>query len=789
MRDDASPSVEQLQAELTELRRLREAEVAALRAELNSRTSERDAAQEQQATTAEVLRVIASSPTDRQTVLEAIASAAARLTESDGAGVLERVGERLTSAATYGGTVTAVDALRASNPNGWSGHALALNTVVNHAYRSRRTIHVPDMEIATQDEFPDSRPLYRIMGNRSQVVAPLLREGEPIGILTVQRFTLRPFTPQQVSLIESFADQAVIAIENARLFSELQESNRQVTEALEQQTALAEVLGIIAASPTDARPVLEAVMHSAIRLSGSRGATLWSLEDGVLQVRANIAGPRAPGDRLAVDARHPVAQALRGRRTVYVADRAAPEAIATYPDAIAHSASASISVPLLRENESIGVLTLLRDRDRPHSPREIVLIEAFANQAVIAIENARLFSELEQRNRALNEALEQQTATAEVLRVIASSPTDLQTVLDTLIASATRLCKAESGTIHQLDGDRPKPVAFSSEEFRRTILERVPEGGGPPLTRESFTGRVILDRRTLHVPDVEAAVLSEFPDSRRTVLWVQHRSLISTPLMRNGAPIGVMSLHVHSEARPFTEQQIALLETFADQAVIAIENARLFSELEQRNHALNEALSQRTATAEILRVIAASPTDLTTVLDTIVASAVRLGDAGSSQIWRVDGDVLRCVAHRITYPDTFDPQVGRSLPITPHTMTGRTVLAGLVIHIADVNRDEVRREFPESAPYTVSGPMTRLHVPLLRDGVGIGMLGVSRLEVRPFTEAQIALLEAFADQAVIAIENARLFSELEQRNADLSEALEQQTVTAEVFACHRLVLN
>jgi len=214
---------------------------------------------------------------------------------------------------------------------------------------------------------------------------------------------------------------------------------------------------------------------------------------------------------------------------------------------------------------------------------------------------------------------------------------------------------------------------------------------------------------------------------------------------------------------------------FADQAAIAIENARLFTELEQRNQALNEALSQQTATAEILRIIAASPTDLATVLDTIVASAVRLGDAGYSTIWRVDGDVLRCVAFCQTDDASFDPQVGRTLPITRNTMTGRTVLDGHVIHIANVDTDENRREFPESVPYTHTGPMTRLHVPLLRDGVGIGILGVSRLEVRPFTEAQIALLEAFADQAVIAIENARLFQELKEANGQLAEASQHKS--------------
>ena len=382
-----------------------------------------------------------------------------------------------------------------------------------------------------------------------------------------------------------------------------------------------------------------------------------------------------------------------------------------------------------------------------------------AEVAALREREATLTHEVEHLRPALAEALEQQTATAEILRVIATSVTDPQRVLEKIAASALELCGASGTAVWRVDDEQLRYVVSTGMLVGRDQIE-----GTAPLSRDYVAGRACIERKIIHCHDLLTD--DRFPRGRAFAENTGHRTTLAVPMLRQDDVIGVL-MAGHSEVRPFTTDQIRLLETFADQAVIAIENARVFEELKQRNQALNEALSQQTATAEILRIIAASPTDLATVLDTIVASAVRLGDAGYSTIWRVDGDVLRCVAFCQTDDASFDPQVGRTLPITRNTMTGRTVLDGHVIHIADVDTDENRREFPESVPYTRTGPMTRLHVPLLRDGVGIGILGVSRLEVRPFTEAQIALLEAFADQAVIAIENARLFQELQDRVGEL----------------------
>src|SRR5215475_5448303 len=365
----------------------------------------------------------------------------------------------------------------------------------------------------------------------------------------------------------------------------------------------------------------------------------------------------------------------------------------------------------------------------------------------------------------LREALEQQAATTEILSVIASSPTDIQPVLDVVTENAARLCNALDAQIWRVEGDRLRFAAQYGSIPTFNIEE------GRPIVRGLAGGKAILDRETVHIQDAFApSVETEFPETWALTHEVGVRTLLATPLLREGMAIGYIMIR-RMEVRPFTDKQIALLKTFADQAVIAIENVRLFNELK-------ESLEQQTATSEILGVIASSPTDIQPVLDAVAASAARLCDATDAVIHTVEGDSMKVAANYGPLPG-----MGRSgrgvIAITRANIPSRAVIDGRTIHIRDLLAepvDDLRASLARSL-----GVRTALSTPLLREGKPVGAITIRRIEIRPFTDKQIKLLETFAAQAVIAIENVRLFNELQERNRQLTEALEQQTATSEIL--------
>src|SRR5262245_41631036 len=401
------------------------------------------------------------------------------------------------------------------------------------------------------------------------------------------------------------------------------------------------------------------------------------------------------------------------------------------------------------------MLTARRMEVRPFTPAQIKLLETFADQAVIALENVRLFNELK-------ESLEQQTATSEILGVIASSPTDIQPVLDVVAENAARLCDATDAVIHRIDGDKLRPVANYGPLPGRGGLESI------PINHENIPARPIIDRQTLHIDDLAAVPEDDLP--ARFARSVGVRTVLATPLLREGIPIG--TIHIRRlEVRPFTEKQIKLLETFAAHAVIAIENVRLFKELEARNRDLTEALEQQTATSEVLKVISRSTFDLQPVLETLVENATRLCGADRGFIYRPDGELLRMAVDWGASPELRAFYEQNPVPISRGSSLGRTFLERRTVHIEDCLADP---EYQWAESQRLAGYRTLLGVPLLREGVPLGIIGMWREEVRPFTDKQIELVTTFADQAVIAIENVRLFNELK-------EALEQQTATSEIL--------
>ena len=439
----------------------------------------------------------------------------------------------------------------------------------------------------------------------------------------------------------------MIAIENVRLFTELQERNAELREALEHQTATSEVLGIISRSPTDVQPVLDAIVESAARVCGIDDVSLRLREGKSMVARAHFGPVTIPNRRLEMSLDEPWFRWMREHGTLHIPDvRAAQNDFLTL--GVFSGFRTFLGVPLHQQGQFIGVLTGRRNQVQSFTPAQVKLFETFADQAVIAIENVRLFQELQRRNRDITEALEQQTATSEILRVIASSPTDLQPVLDTVIANAVTLAGAKQGHIRQYDGDFLRVVAHYNETAEQMAkLQATPTRPG----LESLTGRAFLERKAQHILDAQA----ERQDEELFYQLQVHgelgmRTLLVVPLLREGAAIGTISIW-RDFVEPFTDRQIGLVKTFAHQAVIAIENVRLFKELQERNRDLTEALEQQTATSEVLRVIASSPTELQPVLDTLIANAVTLAGAKQGHIRQLDGELLRAIAYYNESPE------------------------------------------------------------------------------------------------------------------------------------------
>ena len=737
-------------------------------------TEQREAL-ERQTATADILRVISGSPADVQPTFEAIAISAARLCDAEFSAVARFEDGLLHLAATNNLSADEAAAFHSLFPRpALRNFAIGRAFVDGCAVQFDDVLAQPDYDQRTRDV------LQSALGYRTFMAVPILRSGKPIGVVGCARRRVKPFSAEQIQMLNTFAEQASIALDNVRLFTDLRQRTDDLTESLEYQIATSEVLNVISRSTTDLQPVLDAMCGAAIRLcSGQTGGIAVKRGDKLHFLAAVGHTPQFErhlrNNPFSIDRSTSTARAVIDKDVVHIVDIEADPEYAHSEASTLGQLHTILSVPLMREGEAVGVITVSRSRRQAFTERQIALIKTFADQAVIAMENTRLLGEL-------RKSLEQQTATAEVLQVINSSPGNLEPVFITVLEKALRLCEAAFGVFWTYDGNHfhasallGVPAAFA--DFAKQRPHRV--------GNDNTHARALRGEAVMHIVDAAESEAYRLGDPLRRALvdLGGARTSLGVALRKDDALLGVLILY-RKEVRPFSERQISLIESFAGQAVVAMENARLLDQLHQRTDDLARSVDELSATGDVLKTISRSSTDLKAVLDTLLETVARLCRADQTYMFRRHEELHHLVAAYGVPPE--GEEYIRTHPFKPGrgTTSGRVALERRTVHIEDVLSDP---EYTYTEGQSTAGFRTMLGLPLLREDTLVGVFVLGRTRVEPFSPKEIELASSFADQAVIAIENARLFEELRDRQAELRVTFDNMGDGVAMFdADHRL---